>query len=362
MNILQKKLDSTIAFVQIISALLIVNYHTSSLEIPILNHITKLGFIFNSVFVFLSGYLLAKSLSAIPKPTYRKFLYKRINRIYPSFHVALFVIALIYLYTGHKFTSNSLLLAATGFSYYFGDNTFGVHLWFVSVILVCYMVCIPTYHGLKRHPVVFFTFLLSITLVTVFANEKSFYGIYNKVSIEIIYRFLYHYIIFSLALYIGITKTQIFSQCLKWKRLGLFGVLFFMYLWLQPKPYFGLIVIGVAILLTICIIQIISMISPFVEKHLSYVFLLSSVTYELYLIHYSVIAVISGNYHGRYVAYPLVFLISILLAFGIFMLSKPYERLIRALYRWLIHWYAYNIIKRLEGQGSVVAEAGNGVD
>lgn len=330
-----KKL-SVIAFVQIISALLIVNYHTSSLEIPILKHIARFGFIFNTIFIFLSGYLLAKSLSEIPTPSYREFFYKRIGRIFPSFHIALILISLIYLYTGNKFTINSLLLAATGFAYYFGDNTFGTHLWFVSVIIVCYLVCIPTYHSLKRRPLTFFALILSITLTTVFINEKSLYGIYNKVSSEMVYRFLYHYIVFSLALYIGITKIEIFSKDLERKWLGLCVILFFMYLWFQPKPYFGLVAIGIALLLAICIIRLLSIKNLFTEKYSSYVFLFSSITFELYLIHYSVIGAINKNFHGDYIAYPLVFIISILLAFGILVLSKPYGRLTRRCTGWLV--------------------------
>lgn len=325
-----------IAFVQIIAALLIVNYHTSSLDIPILSQVAKFGFIFNTVFVFLSGFLLARSLSKTPAPTYSEFLYKRFNRIYPSFHIALLLISFIYLWIGQEFTINSLLLSATGFAYFFGENTFGDHLWFVSVILACYLVCIPTYHALKRHPLTFFMLLLIVTLITIFAFEKSFNGIYNKVSGVIMYRFLYHYIVFSLSLYIGMQRTEIASQGKQWKWMGIFVVVFPLYLWLQPQPRLGLIAIGAALLVAICTIQVVLMVSPFFKKHFPQVFLLSIITYEIYLIHYAVIAAIDISYHGKYIAFPLVFLISISLAFLIFMMSKPYERLTRRCTGWLL--------------------------
>lgn len=332
------KKANTIALVQIISALLIVNYHTSILAIPVLNHIAKFGFNFNTVFVFLSGYLLSQSvaLPATSSPTFRAFIYKRINRIYPSFHIALIVIALIYLSTGREFTINSLILAATGFSYYFNDNTFGIHLWFVSVILVCYLLFIPTYHGLRRHPVAFFMLILGIAGLTAFTREGSFYEIYNKVSGDIIYRFFYHYIVFSLAIYIGIKGDENSYPGKLW--IGLFIVAFSLYIWLQPNPYFGVIAIGISILLAICTIQVIVMVSPFIERHLSCVFFLSSVTYQLYLIHYSVIDALNGRYHGKYIGYPLTFLFSIALAFVVLMLSKPYERLTRRCTGWLLRY------------------------
>ena len=333
-NMPMNKLNG-IALVQIISAMMIVNYHTSSLDIPMLSLIAKFGFIFNTMFVFLSGFLLARSLSATSTPSYKLFIHKRFNRIYPSFHIALMLISLIYLLLGQEFTISSLLLAFTGFAYFFGDNTFGVHLWFVSVILVCYLVCIPTYYILKRYPLTFFGLFLLLTSLAVFWFENSFSGIYGKISGVIGYRFIYHYFVFSLALFVGMHKTEVIPQDSKSKWLGIFAVTFLIYLWTQPQPYLGVIAVFSALIVAICAIQIISIISPFIEKHLSYVFLLSAVTYEIYLIHYSVIAAIDVNYHGKYFAYPLVFLISILLAFFILMMSKPYERLTRRCTGWL---------------------------
>jgi peptidoglycan/LPS O-acetylase OafA/YrhL len=126
-------------------------------------------------------------------------------------------------------------------------------------------------------------------------------------------------------------RAKIISQESWWKWLGIFVVVFPIYIWTQPRPIVGMIAIVAALVVAICIIQIILLISPFVEKHLSYLFLLSTITYEVYLIHYSVIGAVDGSYHGRYFAYPLVFVISISLAFLILMMSKPYERLMKRL-------------------------------
>jgi peptidoglycan/LPS O-acetylase OafA/YrhL len=334
-KMLKKKMDD-VTLVQIISALLIVNYHTGILAVPVLKHVAAFGFIFNTVFVFLSGYLLSQSLSAGPAPEFKYFIYKRINRIYPSYHISLLVITLIYLATGHEFTSKSLLLAATGFAYYFGDNTFGLHLWFVSIILVCYLLCIPTYYFLKRHPMTFFIFLTGFFLLIALAREGTLNGLYNKVSSDILYRLIYHYIVFSLAIYMGIINYRHNYKGKKW--IGLFAVVFPLYIWLQPDPYLGVITIFISILLAICVVQIILISSPFFEKHLNHLFLLSSVTYELYLVHYSVIGAFNIGFHGKYVSYPLVFIFSITLAFMVLAVSKPYSRLTRRCTGWLSHY------------------------
>jgi peptidoglycan/LPS O-acetylase OafA/YrhL len=329
------KKNNNIALVQIVSALLIVNYHTSALDIPVLKHIAKFGFIFNTVFVFLSGYLLSKSLSAKPAPGFRQFISRRINRIYPSLHVALLAIAIIYLFTGHEFSLRSLLLAATGFSYYFNDNTFGLHLWFVSVVLVCYILSIPTHHALKRCPLAFFLVLSGLFLGTVLAREGSLNGLYNKVSSDILYRFIYHYIVFSIAIYMGTINNGDIPPGKKW--IGLLLIAFPLYVWLQHDKYMGGITIGLSIFLAICIIQVILIISPFVDKHLSLILLLSPLTYELYLVHYSIIGAVNGSCHGKFISYPLIFIFSIAVAFMVLMLSKPYEQLTRRWTGLLLH-------------------------
>lgn len=320
-----------IAFVQIVSALLIVNYHTATLGVPFLSQFARFGFIFNTVFVFLSGFLLAGSLSSIKKVSYKEFVYKRFIRIYPSFHIALLVIAMIYLVIGREFTVSSFLLAMTGFSYYFSDNTFGEHLWFVSVILVCYLLCIPTYNSLKASPLIHLMFICFVFIIVVLFFEGSFDGIYGKVSSDVKYRFIYHYMVFSLALYWGIKSNEITKQESLWKWFVGFSITFPLYLWLQPQFEFGLMAIFLAIVVAICTIKILLAMSVFFEKYTPWLFYFSLVTYEIYLIHYVVISAIDLDLHGQYIAYPLVFVVSVLLAFLIFKISRLYERLIRFL-------------------------------
>jgi len=194
------------------------------------------------------------------------------------------------------------------------------------VILACYLLCLPTYRILKVKPVVFFIIALCFFILTVLFREGSLYGIYNKISSSVIYRFLYHYIVFALALHMGIVRNENMHPDKKW--ICLTFAAFFLYLWIQPIPYFGIIAVGLSILSAVCVIQIIFILTPFVEKHLPVIFILSPITYELYLVHYSVIGAINIGYHGKLISYPFVFISSIMLAYFISILSKQYKRLL----------------------------------
>lgn len=320
--------NKEIALVQIFSALLIVNYHTKVLDIPVISRFAGLGFVVNTVFFLLSGFLLARSLAEKPTMRYRDFVCRRFQRIYPSLHIALLFIVLIYVLTGHKFTLKALLLTSTGFSYYFDDIFFGDPLWFISVILVLYLICIPTFRLLNKCSFWYLIFLMILFLVVVFFTEKSFVGIYRKISGVVAYRFFYHYIVFTFAMYIGVRKNEFFHRGNIWRWVIMLFPVFLFYALVQPEPQFGLLAIVMALVLALCIIQTIRLFVPFFENKMPYLFGLSAIYYELYLIHYPVIEAVNRYFHGSSIAYPLVFFVSILLGFLIMSISTHYKRLI----------------------------------
>jgi peptidoglycan/LPS O-acetylase OafA/YrhL len=322
------KRSNAISLVQILFALWITNWHTRYLEIPYLSSFAKIGWICTMGFVFISGYLLTTSFTAKPALSFWDFIKRRFTRLYPSYHVALLVIGLIYLFIGRTITIKSSLLAITGFQYYFGDNTFGLHLWFVSVILVCYLLFIPTYKIIKRYPLVFFLSLIIVFLLVYYVREGSLDMIYTKNSEDIFYRFIFHYIVFCSGIYMS-TRTKevrIFSVKIAVIILILVAPV---YWWTGTHSNLSVIAMGMAFVVSLCVISLTMSVSPFVEKHFPQLFYLASIPYELYLIHYSVIDALNHFYHGAYLAYPAVFIISILLAFAILMVSRPYSWLIR---------------------------------
>jgi peptidoglycan/LPS O-acetylase OafA/YrhL len=310
---------------------MIVNHHTRSLEIPYLWQFTKGGFIFNTVFVYLSGYLLGKSYSQKRTSGFNQFMFKRINRIYPGLHIALIFIAIIYYYLGKTITYRDAILSATGFQYFFGITTFGPQFWFISVILLCYLLCIPSISILKKYPLIFFVFLITFVTIIIMSRGDSLNLINKKINNDFIYRFLYHYIIFVIALFASIRgkDLEVFS-CLTAYIIAL--TLFPLYLFLHSNYYFDYIYVPVAVLLALSSITLISSSYPLIAKIFPSVFFLSSITYEIYLIHFSVITIFEYTSPGKFYAYPAVFLGSIALAFMVSKFAGYYRRLLSKFY------------------------------
>jgi hypothetical protein len=136
-------------------------------------------------------------------------------------------------------------------------------------------------------------------------------------------------------MYIGIRHPGEQRQYQKWMWLTIFLFFFGMYLWVQPNPQLGVIALALVVVLAICFIQVISNV-PIPDYCSRYVILGSSVTFELYLIHYSVITVFDHICHGKYIGYPLVFVFSITLAILIHVLSRPYKQLTTRCTGWLL--------------------------
>lgn len=318
---------------------MIVNYHTSKLAIPVLSKVAKFGFVFNTVFVFLSGYLITKSFSKAGQTSFRNFIYKRINRIYPSLHIALVFVAIYYLSTNNSVDFKHFLYSASGIQYFLnnGGSFGGGHLWFVSVILLCYLLFIPTYNILKKHPYPFICTSVGVFIVIALLKYGSLDSIYNRVSSEVTFRFLYHYIVFSIAIFMGLKSIKNNTESLSGKKyLVLFFIFVPLYTFLQPNVSLSIFAIASAFIVALCLISITLMAYPFIDKQISPIMIFSSITYELYLIHYSVIDAVDIYYHGKYVGFVVVFVVSVLLAFLISLLSKPYTRLTKRCTGWLL--------------------------
>lgn len=329
--------SKAISFAQIICALLIVNYHTGKLAIPFLSRIAKLGFVLNTVFVFLSGYLLTQSLLRKKSSSFRAFMFRRLNRIYPSLHISIFLIFIFYLLTNKDLALSEVLYSASGFCYFFSCGGFGGgHLWFVSVILICYLFFIPTYWVLNHYPYQFMALALGGFISLTLFRYGSLDGIYNRVSSDAISRFLYHYLVFSLATLWGI-KNSDFKSLMGKKYIGIFFVSLPLYAFFLQKSHFGLFAIGFAFMVALCVLSIALMAYPLIDKYIPQIMILSPITYELYLVHYSVIDTYNAFFHGKYIGYPMVFITSILFAFFVSYLSKSYSRLTKYFTGWLNH-------------------------
>ncbi len=163
-----KEKDKSIFFIQIICSLLIVNHHTSALDIPYLKLITKGGFILNTIFVFLSGYLLSLSFSKSKNINFFVFMKKRMQRIYPPLFFVLFITLIYSLITSKEVILTNYVKWFSGFGFFFSNNEIisTNHLWFVSVILVCYILFIPSYKLIEKKP--FFVLIFISTVIILY--------------------------------------------------------------------------------------------------------------------------------------------------------------------------------------------------
>ena len=116
------KKDQSIFFIQIICSLLIVNYHSSILDIPYLKLIARGGFILNTIFVFLSGYLLSLSFSKSKNINFFLFMKKRIQRIYPALFFVLIITMIYSLIMAKEVIIVNYLKWFSGFGYFFSNN------------------------------------------------------------------------------------------------------------------------------------------------------------------------------------------------------------------------------------------------
>jgi peptidoglycan/LPS O-acetylase OafA/YrhL len=316
-----------IGLIQIIAALLIVNHHTSVLKIPYLHYLTQGGFVINTIFVYLSGFLLAKSYNKTSNKNYYNFLEKRILRIYPSLHISLLFILIIYLFIGKNFSFYTILFSLTGFQYFLTTESLGPQMWFVSIILVCYILCIPTILFLKNKPFYFYLTLIFILISLLLNGEPYLYSNVNNIPI---YRLYYHYIIFSFGLHVSLHRNDIEIFNIS-SALFIFFICLLVRFLLNFVNYLGLVKILTSVLIAFSVITLISESFNYFVRTFPNIFKLSSITYEIYLIHVAVIYFFYYIASKKLYTYPLIFIVSIALAFIISKLSTYYLKYIEGL-------------------------------
>lgn len=182
--------------------------------------------------------------------------------------------------------------------------------------------------SLKTSPLVFLFTSTFLFLLIILIRENSLFGIYDKISGDVFYRLGYHYLVFSFGLYLGVKRVN-----LKFASSGMLIIVFVsclsLFLFLRTQPEFDIITVILALCLALSIMSLLVSTYNVVCRYFPYLFILSSITYELYIIHYSVIDLINYHLHGRLLAYPLVFGLSILLSYIILWSSKLYLLLMK---------------------------------
>ena len=319
------KNDKSIFLIQILCSLLIISYHTSILAIPYLSLIAKGGFILNTIFVFLSGYFLSLSFSKSKKRSLFKFMTKRIKRIYPSLFIVLIITLIYSLITSKEISIYNYLKWFSGFGYFFKNNDIysNTHLWFVSVILVCYILFIPSYKIIKTKPILFIIIVGATVLIHNYLFTENTLSIYVNISSYKILRLLYHYLIFVIGIFWQQNNNNI--KNFNFINISTFVLGFIAYFYFLKDDSYSIFSVILVIPIILSVIPVFYTIGTQYENKIPFVFKLSSIPYELYLIHYLVINSLDEYLHGNIVSYLLTFVLSILLAFLISTISSKFE-------------------------------------
>lgn len=306
--IVEKKYNLTI--LRGITCLLIVNYHMVMLNIPVFKsfvYFSKGGFVFNTAFVALSGYLLMSG--AIGKEIGWQWIKKRFLRIYPSFILSLLIICFLTILFALNDTLNAKdLLYLTGFHYFFGLSNLGPHLWFVSVILACYLLFKPNKRIIQKKPVVYFlslVFIFYLFTLVAYDHEKGIIfniclingNIFERISSEIHLRFIYHFIIFSISMFFALHEKGIKKIILSYTYLIIpfLIIMSFFYIFIRGFMPDALILNAIVPLSAFCGVILYWIVITFVSQRLLrfkvFFEFLSKISYEMYLIHFVVILI-----------------------------------------------------------------------
>lgn len=201
------------------------------------------------------------------------------------------------------------MLSLTGFQYYFNINNFGIHLWFVSVILVFYILFIPLKKIVFKYHWVVISILFMLIIIMHYILYGSINGIYGHISSEVILRFLYHQIAFVVGMIFAIKGGENYRY-----HVVVMFISLFLYLITVKQFDYEIIAVTSAIIFSFSFVFSVKSIYPFIENKITFINYIAPYTFEIYLIHYSVIDYFNEYYHGNVISYIMVFLISIILA------------------------------------------------
>ncbi|PSW14429.1 hypothetical protein C9J01_08310 [Photobacterium rosenbergii] len=307
--------------VRSVCCLLIINTHTGMLSIPILEKFAKGGFVLNVIFITLSGYFLALGFNRVITSEYSLLTWykRRLLKIIPPLITSIFLFSFVFYALSINLNLKEVLLSLTGLGYFFNSIPFGIHLWFVSVILICYLF-FPLSYWLIKNSKIISVFILVGSLLFLSLLHPD---IYSKISGEVFFRFIYHFVVFQFAVYLGIYHD----------RIDLLSILSFASIIIAVEyltGYAGFKII-VPLAISTLIVFFINVTSN-VRFSMRGVGLINSISYEIYIVHYPILLIlVKTNFVGKPIGYGIVFIMSILIAYivkkfndKLFLVNSPW--------------------------------------
>ncbi len=314
-----------------IACLLIIHHHMGRFHIPLLSITSHCGFIMNTVFIIISGYLLAQSAKG--KEINFAWLKKRVLRIYPPLIISIPIIYITSKLLGlsSQVPFKDTLIYYTGFHYFFGSSKLAPQLWFISLILLLYLLFKPTRYLIEKMPAVFFTALLATSFIVSFLNyipdtgwNLSFNGfrgdLYMRSIQELPLRFIYHFAVFALSIYYAQKQEKIniarnirpaYAFILLVASAGTYSICSVTAM--GNNIVLNIICILSAFSTAVFFCVFISSITFMLEKYMYLFGFISSISFEIYIIHYMFVD-ICEKYIPVWFSYIFVYGLTVLLA------------------------------------------------
>jgi peptidoglycan/LPS O-acetylase OafA/YrhL len=203
-------------------------------------------------------------------------------------------------------------------------------LWFISVILACYILFKPARYLIQTQPATYFVFLTAIFCIfSIFTNTSvsgvnlslhNFRGdLYYRITQEMPLRFLHGFLIFSSSVYYAVRQKQL--KIAKINKIfyvfilpiSSFAIYFYSHAIMADNVLLNIICILSSFLCAISFCAVMSSITYILEKQLYIFVFLAGISYEIYIIHYTIVD-ICAKYVPAWFSYIFVFGLSIPLA------------------------------------------------
>lgn len=172
-----KSESMALSMIRVFAMILIVSCHIAQCFDLMIAWVLNVGV---QIFFFMSGFLYGRlDSSASPLIFYKK----RFVKVYLPYLVWVTIIVVVYTsFHLYHFTTKQLILYLLNLQWFSTPIEGLNHLWFLTVLMICYLLTPWVKILLKKYPVLFIVFFLSCCVIE-FALVKKFYSLFAWVAL-----------------------------------------------------------------------------------------------------------------------------------------------------------------------------------
>lgn len=317
----EKGRDQRLDWVRACALVLVVIYHSGALNVPGWSRVAAGGFVANTIFVGLAGFLVGLN----PPVSITRWGFRRLARVMVPFWVVLVVLVLISLFSSvyERPSVAEGIAYISGLHYFFGLSLLGPHLWFVTFILLAY-ASVPLFLKIRGSNTlaISIVLLLAAALVAVLLLVDGPGNSYGHVSSVVSARLLYHLLVFWVSMLVGekLGGNALERRVPPWLiALGILSFPVYITTSRSRSAVLSLVAVAAAFVASVAVLRFLVFLgSRFILRSHKLAALSSSVaqhSYEMYLIHYCLISVmvtLGIGWPGIVLLLPLSFVAAIL--------------------------------------------------